>query len=142
MLNRVLDTMALVYRHKPITRTDRNYLLVDSPQLSVTSSLVYQYTSIPVHHSPFTIIPLHHYTNQPLTTHYSTTHNSPLTTTPLYNYTTILTQHSPFTTHDSPLTTILTNHSPQTDNRQLSTDNREPHHSPLTTDNRQLTTDN
>ena len=24
-LNRVLDTMALVYRHKPITRTDRNY---------------------------------------------------------------------------------------------------------------------
>ena len=26
-LNRVLDTMALVYRHKPITRTDRNYLL-------------------------------------------------------------------------------------------------------------------
>ena len=26
-LNRVLDTMALVYRRKPITRTDRNYLL-------------------------------------------------------------------------------------------------------------------
>ena len=37
--------MALVYRHKPITRTDRNYLLVDSPQFTVISC---QFTGLPV----------------------------------------------------------------------------------------------
>jgi hypothetical protein len=86
--------MALVYRHKPITRTDRNYLLVDSPQLSVFS---HQFTN----HN-YTITLLHHYTCPPLTTH----------------------------------------HSPQTDNRQQTTENPPltTHHSPQTTDNRKLRT--
>jgi hypothetical protein len=63
--SRVLDTMVLVYRHKPITRTDRNY-------------------------SPFTNHqnPLHHYTITPLATHLS-----PLTTKPLHHYTTHDTCH-------------------------------------------------
>jgi hypothetical protein len=52
-LNRVLDTMALVYRHKSITRTDRNYLLVDSPQFTVISC---QFTGLPV--NQFTVISL------------------------------------------------------------------------------------
>ena len=46
--SRVLDTMALVYRHKSITRTDRNYLLVDSPQFTVISC---QFTGLPVNQS-------------------------------------------------------------------------------------------
>ena len=55
--SRVLDTMALVYRHKPITRTDRNY----SP-----------FTN---HHSL-----LNQSTGSPLTTHDSlvTNHQNPL----------------------------------------------------------------
>ena len=125
--------MALVYRHKPITRTDRNYLLVDSPQLSVTSSLVYQYTSIPVHHSPFTIIPLHHYTNQQLTTDRQTDNRQPKTLT---------IHHSPLTTHYYSIIllhhyTKPTTHHRQTENWEQTTDNRQ-----LRTHNRQLKTEN
>jgi len=38
-LNRGLDTMALVYRHKPITRTDRNYSTLTNHQSTLTAPL-------------------------------------------------------------------------------------------------------
>jgi hypothetical protein len=38
-LNRGLDTMALVYRHKPITRTDRNYSTLTNHQSTLIAPL-------------------------------------------------------------------------------------------------------
>jgi len=38
-LNQVLDTMALVYRHKPITRTDRNYSTLTNHQSTLIAPL-------------------------------------------------------------------------------------------------------
>jgi hypothetical protein len=65
--SRVLDTMALVYRHKPITRTDRNYSPFTNHQnpLNHYTTMLIHYSRLTTHHSPLS------------------THDSPLTTTPL-----------------------------------------------------------
>ena len=115
-LKRVLDTMVLVYRHKPITRTNRwsrdfgaawqslplttihcssfvilySLLFIQCSLFCVQQTLFFiRYSIFSIHHSPLTT---HHYT-----THHSrlTTHDSPLTT-----------HHSQLTTHHYTITPL------------------------------------
>ena len=123
--SRVPDTMVLVYRHKPITRTDRNY----SPLTTISSfrlnrvldtmALVYRHkpiTRTDRNYSPFTNHqnPLHHYTITPLATHLSPlTTNSSLRPSRVLDTMVLVYRHKPITRTDrnySPLTTILLHH--------------------------------
>jgi len=97
-LSRVLDTMVLVCRHKPITRTD---MYSNLPLTTIHCSLfVIHYYLFNVPYSAF---------SKPYSIFFirysvSTTHDSRLTT-----------HHSPLTTHHSQLTThnsLLTTHHP------------------------------